>query len=141
MDIEDILYFAFLIGSILFTALRKKKKTSPKQKRADRSIADQFDILQNIIQQKEVQTSSPISEPIATVQKEEDRFKTQSSPLTSSKITREEGGSALRNLKKDELKKPSRVFSDRTNPHPGNRVKFDLKKAIIYEAILKRPEW
>lgn len=140
MDLEDLLYFGFIAGSIIYSFLRKRKKEG-QSKPKGLSPAEKYAQYQETLAAKgeSEMRLQPIIEP--TIQKETARFTTKSSPLSRSAMLQQEAEEASRKLVKDETKNPRRelIFNMVRKKKPVQQ--FNLRDAIIYETILKRPEW
>lgn len=147
MEIEDILYFLFLAGWVIFGALRKRKKQNQAPRRpAPRAEFQSFEPIseapkpaksfQEII--RDLQSKSGLSEPESrfstTVQTEKDYDYQENEPIYT------ESG------KSDSKKSSVRKFEERAallkSPDEKAKAKlvrgFDLRKAVIYETILNR---
>lgn len=140
MDLDDLLYFGFIAGSIIYSFLRKRKKAG-QSKPKELFPAEKYAQYQETLAAKgepELRLQ-PIIEP--TIQKETARFTTKSSPLSRSAMLQQEAEEASRKLVKDETKNPRRelIFNMVRKKKPVQQ--FNLRDAIIYETILKRPEW
>ncbi len=140
MELEDLLYFGFIIGSIIFSFLRKKKKEG-KERSKTLSPAQRYAQYQTELSEKgepEVRVK-PIIAP--TVQKEEARFAPKSDPLARSFGAKKPVPETKRKLIQDGSSAPRRelIFNMVRKKKPP--VHFNLRDAIIYETILKRPKW
>lgn len=136
MDGGDILYIVFVIVSILFGALgkaRKKKKAQPVQYEQNRNEDNEFnweDLLESYSSTKEdVQEKY---EPVEDVAPKSEKI-SRSEPIIDEKRP-------LTKTKTQNSLTPSQdIIFDEDDNEANSEI--DLRQAIIYSEILKRPEY
>jgi len=150
MDIEDILYLLFVLGSILLSLFGKKKKRG--QKPAQNN--NPFDLNFELFNKNDDQTQ-PEPEPAqpenfhesSEIETNETPRTTNEKNIASNRYNNPEYLNLVRERKKKSVRikrstaSDSPIFDeDLTLPEKEEAFEFDARKAIIYSEILKRPE-
>ena len=130
MDAGDLLYILFVIVSIVLGMLGKKKRknrnTSTPSNEASQDV-DWESLFENLSSGQRVKEEREViheEEPVSTFS--EEPKKAENRPLNKTKS------------EKSKSKKPNIIFEEDVNEANSD---FDLRQAIIYSEILKRPEY
>ena len=137
MEIGDLLYIAFALLSVFFGVFGKKKK-KPNQK--SNSGFNLNDFIQDTYSNEFEETSvTDVEEPI--VKNDPPKPSSQDTSLSQKLAKRKADAKA----KMEKVRKQSRnspIFENEiSDTVPSSEFEFDAEKAVIYNEILKRPEY
>ncbi|MGD1845450.1 MAG: hypothetical protein ACFB10_08665 [Salibacteraceae bacterium] len=146
MDIEDLMYYAIIIGSILVSLLGKKKKkkttsTGPIRDEVDEpATRDVETILGDILRPREQPSPAPVSQPA-----EPESIHTSKDDYYISADSHHQKAEARKKEMQDNKRKASRTSSsspfDIETEEEAADFQFNLRQAVLYSEILKRPEY
>ena len=164
MDIGDILYFLFIIGGIIYSFIKKSnsKKSESKNKSRNRtttSSAASGKSSTNTVDDEIEQFLRSISGESKTTKAQTERAQEEAQFNDDLEYDRESSSFQDHNL--EELKEEQRqqftkeeekllkkdisanspIYSGLDTQEQGRKSEFNLRKAVIYDAIMNRPKY
>lgn len=161
MEIGDILYFLFIIGGIVYSFIKKSNSNKEKQNNAKRrtestsrstpepSASNDIEEFLRSLTGEQRQTPKQTS---TSYQSQEDSYEDEyeevsSQPFVDNKLEdlkkeqREKRSAREEALLGKDISKDSPIYKGLDAQEQERRSEFNLRKAVIYDAIINRPKY
>ena len=137
-SIGDIIYVVLMIGAVIVSLLRKNKQTTPPPTATPkRDFKDLFPEIPNWMEDDEEEVINAPSKPVEAPHSVRPTLETPAPPV----FTYDAPSVAVPGRI---IVKPNPVVANPVvmeEPHLFDDEPFDIRKAVLYSEILKRPSW